>query len=190
MILTAPDIKAHEATHAIHQMLSGFYTIGIYLVSEKSRYDKTLRFAAEKICLTPVRKDTNLDGPSRKTIRTNPSTVSEGRSMVQPFWLSEDYPDTGVNICLAVPRNGPQKIKQRPIAVRLCELRNYCLFWGMYVLTNFLTKLSDLRPAHDSCARHSVYKILFGGKINRDTAAIGDDSTPYPHGNFNSIGVS
>ena len=161
MILTQSDIKALEATQAIHQILSGFYTIRIYLVSEKARYDKTLRFAAKKICLTPVRKDTILDDPSEKTIRTNPSATSEGKPMVQPFWLSEDYPNTGVNICLAVPRNGPQKIKQCPIVVGLCELRNYCLFWGMYVLKKTIKNL---------------YKR--------------DDSTPYPHGNFNLIGVS
>lgn len=166
MFITAPDIKAHEATHAIHQVLSDFYPIGIYLVSEKSRYDKTLRFAAKKICLTPVRKDTILDDPSRKTIRTNPSTVSEGKPMVQPFWLSEDHPIMGVNICLAVPRNGPQKIKPYVVGcsprVRLCEVQRHCLFWGMYVLTK------TFRNFHKR-----------------------DDSTPYPRSNFNlSIGVS
>ena len=114
--------------------------------------------------------------------------------MVQPLRLSEDYPNMGVDICLAASRNGPQKIKPFVVGclprVRLCEVQRHCLFWGMYVLTNFLTKLSDLFSAHDSCAGHSAYKILFGEKINCDAAAIGDDSTPYPHGNFNSIGVS
>ena len=133
MILTQSDIKALEATHAIHQILSDFYTIRIYLVSEKARLGKTLRFAAKKICLTPVRKDTILDDPSRKTIRTNPSTVSEGKSMVQPFWLSEDYPITGVNICLAVPRNGPQKSNLLSLAVRLvfaCAKFSVTVYFG------------------------------------------------------------
>lgn len=162
MKVTVYDIRLSKATPTTHKILFGFYTIRIYFVSEKARFGKTLRFAAKKICLTPVRKDTILDDPSRKTIRTNPSKVSEGKPMVQPFWLSEDYPDTGVNICLAAPRNGPQKIKQRPIVVGLCELRNHCLFWGMYVLT----------------------------KIHRNQCER-DDSTPYPRSNFNlSIGVS
>ena len=162
MKITVHDIRLSKATPTTHKILSVFCTIRIYLVSEKARFGKTLRFAAKKICLTPVRKDTILDDPSEKTIRTNPSATSEGKPMVQPFWLSEDYPNTGVNICLAVPRNGPQKkIKQRPIVVGLCELRTYCLFWGMYVLKKTIKNL---------------YKR--------------DDSTPYPHGNFNLIGVS
>jgi hypothetical protein len=166
MKITVHDIRLSKATPTTHKILSVFCTIRIYLVSEKARFGKTLRFAAKKICLTPVRKDTILDDPSRKTIRTNPSTVSEGKPMVQPFWLSEDYPVTGVNICLAASRNGPQKIKPYVVGcsprVRLCEVQRHCLFLGMYVLTK------TFRNLHKR-----------------------DDSTPYPRSNFNlSIGVS
>ena len=125
MRFTHRDIGLHTRTQQSRKILGLIYTIGIYIVSEKSRCDKTLRFAAKKICLTPVRKDTILDDPSEKTIRTNPSATSEGKPMVQPFWLSEDYPNTGVNICLAVPRNGPQKKSNN---VRLSsDCANYAL---------------------------------------------------------------
>lgn len=166
MRFTHRDIGLHTWTQQKPKILSVCYTNRIYVVALIAIFGDISRFASEKYLANSVRKDTILDDPSRKTIRTNPSTVSEGKPMVQPFWLSEDYPVTGVNICLAVPRNGPQKIKPYVVGcsprVRLCEVQRHCLFWGMYVLTK------TFRNLHKR-----------------------DDSTPYPRSNFNlSIGVS
>jgi hypothetical protein len=60
----------------------------------------------------------------------------------------------------------------------------------MVYLTRLTTVADVTFSPLSSYARYSAYKILFGGKINCDTAAIRDDSTPCPHGNFISIGVS
>lgn len=63
---------------ALNRVFTDFTTNGLRELSIIAQYGKTLRFAAEKIFSTPVRKDTE-NGPSEKTIRTNPSVVSEER---------------------------------------------------------------------------------------------------------------
>ena len=161
MTVTQTDIRLHSKVLLRNNISYCSNNVSLNVVV----FGNNFLLPTQKKSLNSVRKDTILDDPSRKTIRTNPSTVSEGKPMVQPFRLSEDYPITGVNICLAVPRNGPQKIKPSVVGcsprVRLCEVQRHCLFWGMYVLTK------TFRNLHKR-----------------------DDSTPCPHGNFNSIGVS
>ena len=142
MSMTTHYTRLRGAASSLHKIYGLFNSKGLYLVSEKASLGKTLRFAAKKFCLTPVRKDTNLVDPSEKIIRTIPSVCFE-EGVKKMVYL------TGQTILAAV----------------------------------------TFSP-HHSCTRILAYKILFGGKINCDTAAIGDDSTPYPHGNFNSIGVS
>lgn len=63
---------------ALNRVLTVFHTKGLQGVSIISEIGCISRFACRKKISTPVRKDTE-NGPSDKTIRTNPSVVSEER---------------------------------------------------------------------------------------------------------------
>ena len=78
MTFTHRNIWLFTQSTALNRVLTVFNTNGVRKLSIIARYGKTLRFAAEKIFSTPVRKDTE-NGPSEKTIRTIPSVVSEER---------------------------------------------------------------------------------------------------------------
>ena len=71
-------IWLYTQSDALNRVFTDFTTNEVRKLSIIAEIGKTLRFAARKIFSTPVRKDTE-NGPSEKTIRTNPSVVSEER---------------------------------------------------------------------------------------------------------------
>lgn len=71
-------ISLFTQSDVLYRVFTDVTTNGLCKLSIIAKIGKTLRFAARKIFSTPVRKDTE-NGPSEKTIRTNPSVVLEER---------------------------------------------------------------------------------------------------------------